>query len=115
MARANFPALHVAAIWDDAVAPQQEDFVRLGVEHALLELAHQLALPREIGLAEHAIVDVDFLRVLLPAEIRAGCRARQVFSSIEQRIDDVLAIAVDRHGKLAAAQRVPKWAGLHDT
>ena len=34
--------------------------MRLGVEHQLLELAHQLALPRKIGFPQHPVIEFDF-------------------------------------------------------
>jgi hypothetical protein len=44
MARADLPALHIRPVGDDAVPPQHRKLVRLGIDHPLLELAHQDAL-----------------------------------------------------------------------
>src|SRR4051794_8356656 len=70
VARADLPALHVAVVRYDAVAPQQKDFMRLSIENVLLELAHKRALLREIRFAQQSIIDLDRLRVLVPAVVR---------------------------------------------
>ena len=57
MARADLPAFDIGPVRHHPVPPQQKDLVRLGVEHVFLELAHQRALLREIGLAQHLVVE----------------------------------------------------------
>jgi len=86
--------------------------VRLGIQHALLELPHQVALFGEIGLPQHAVIKLDLLRVLVIAVVRVGYRVRQILGAIQQRIDHVLAIAVDGHGEIARAHRLAERAGL---
>src|SRR5690242_8672613 len=55
MTRAYLEAFNIASVRHDAVTPEQEGFVRLGVQHSLLELAHQVTLPRKIRLTKHPV------------------------------------------------------------
>ena len=98
---AHLPAFDVASIWHNTIAPQQEDFVRLGVEDQLFEFSHQLTLAREIGLPQHAVVEFDLCWILLASKIRTRDSVRQVFGPIEQRVDDVLAFAIERRIEFA--------------
>ena len=55
MARTHFPAFNIASVGHDAVPPQQEDFVGLGIKDQRFELAHELPLSCEIGLPQHTL------------------------------------------------------------
>src|SRR5207249_3228426 len=71
MAWADLPTLHICVIGYHPVPPQQENFVRFGVEHVFLEVAHQCTLLHRIGLAQHLVVKIDLLGVL---EVSVVCR-----------------------------------------
>src|SRR5439155_437650 len=67
VARADLPALDVGPIGNDPVPPQHRKLVRLAVDHVFLEIAHQGALPRRVGLVQHFLIEIDlFLIVIVP-------------------------------------------------
>ena len=84
--------------------------MRLGIEDQLFEFSHQLTLAREIGLPQHAVVEFDLCWILVVSKIRTRDRVRQVFGPIEQRVDDVLAFAIERRIEFALPQRLGKRA-----
>src|ERR1700740_2960489 len=56
MTGADLPPLHIGSIRNDAVPPQHWELVRLGIDHMLLEFAHQTALFGGVGLVQHRLV-----------------------------------------------------------
>ena len=64
MAGADLPALHIRAVRNNTIIPEQEYLVGLSVENVLLEVAHQGPLLGELGLMQHPIVQIAFLLVL---------------------------------------------------
>src|SRR5947208_12612852 len=81
----DLEALEIGAVRHDAVPPQGPDLMRLFVEDVFLQLAHQLALPRRIGLAQHLVVKRDFGGVLVMSVILGRDRGRQYLLHIEWR------------------------------
>src|SRR5271165_3742780 len=77
MARADLPALHIGPVRDDTVPPRRHEHMRLGIEHVVLEFAHQGALFGEIGLMQQLLIKVDFLLVLIIAVVLGIDRMRQ--------------------------------------
>src|SRR5215472_2667123 len=81
----------------------------LVVEHVFLEIARQRSLLRQIGLAQHLVVEIDLLGVI---EISIVCRidrTRQVPLQIDERVDHALAVAVQADLKIAVAQCFKPW------
>src|SRR5260370_7326800 len=71
MRRGDFEPLDVGAVGHDPVPPQYPDHVRLVLQHELFELAHQHPLPRRIGLAQHLLVKVDLLGIVVISVVLA--------------------------------------------
>src|SRR5690349_7938735 len=111
MARTDLPALDVGPVRHDALPPQQIDRMDLVAEHALLELAHQLALLRFVEFTQHPLVQLRQLRVLEIAVIRFRDRTWEVFADIDERIDDILAVPLGRYRETAVAQCLKPRAG----
>ena len=88
--------------------------MRLFVEDVFLQLAHQLALPRRIGLAQHLVVKRDFGGILVMSVILGRNRGRQYLLHIERRVDDAPAGRLDDDIEIAVAHCVEPRAGRHD-
>src|SRR5260370_42000726 len=67
MARADFPALYIRSVGNDAIPPQYPNLVGLCIEHIFLEIAHQSALLGEFGLAQHLVVEINLHRAFIVA------------------------------------------------
>src|SRR6516164_1584440 len=65
VARTDLPSLHVGAQRNDPVPVGHHHLVRLGIEHALLEIAHQRALLRAVRLTQHLLVHIDQLLIFV--------------------------------------------------
>ena len=74
MAGADLPALNIRSVRHHPVPPQQKDLVRLIIEHAFLEIAHQRALLREVRLVQHPVVESQPLLVLELSVVRGIIR-----------------------------------------
>src|SRR6516162_6727573 len=114
MAGADPPALHIRAVRNNTVIPEQEYLVGLAVENVLLEVAHQGPLLRELGFMQHPIVQIDFLLVLELAIARDVDRMRQVSLDVEQWVNHTVAIAVHGSVEVAIAHSFEPRAGRQD-
>jgi len=115
LARADLPALDIGAIRHDPIPPQYADLVRLGVQHVFFEVANQVPLLGEIGLAQHPLVEIDFPLVLILPVIRCGDRGRQNLLHIERWIDHAVPIGVEGHLEIALAHCLDPGTGRDDT
>src|SRR5215471_17850949 len=84
MAGADLPALHICAVGNNTVVPEQKYFVSLAIENMLLEIAHQGPLLRELGFMQHPIVQLDLRRVVELSVARDVDRGRQISLHVEQ-------------------------------
>src|SRR5947207_10129167 len=87
---ADLPAFDIGAVRHATVPEGQRQFVRLGVDHVSLELAHQRPLLHRVGLVQHLVVYLDFPLVFVAAVILGEYRVRQVLSDNPQSIDGAL-------------------------
>src|SRR6266478_6794604 len=109
VARADLPSLHIGAQRHDPVPVGYHQLVRLRIEHVLLELAHQRALLRAVGLVQHLLVQIDLRLIVVVPVVLAEHRARQVFLDVEKRVHHAVAAGFDDHVEIAAAHRfVPR-------
>src|SRR5262249_23886176 len=69
VARTDLPSLHVGAQRNDPVPVGHHHLVRLGIEHALLEIAHQRALLRAVRLTQHLLIQIDQLLIFVVAVV----------------------------------------------
>src|SRR5262245_3090027 len=109
VARRDLPALHVRAHRHDAVPECHRQLMRLVVD-ALLQLAHPHARLVDIGLLQHPVVDVDHLRIGEETVVLTINLVRQPAADIGNRVDDVLAVGLQRHVELTTAHTVEPWA-----
>src|SRR6516165_2993819 len=114
MAGADPPALHIRAVRNNTVIPQQEYLVGLTVENVLLEVAHQGPLLGELGFIQHPVVQIDFLLVVELAVARDVDRMRQVSLNVEQWIDHTVAITVHGGVEVAIAHSFEPGPGRQD-
>src|SRR4029077_9420855 len=75
----------------DPVPPQYPNHVGLVIEHVLFEPAHQEALLRRIGFAQHLFIKLDLTRIVVVAVVLAVDRGRQGLLHIEKRVDHAMA------------------------
>src|SRR6185437_1560987 len=111
MARADLPAFDICPVGDDPVPPQHREFVRLGIDDVLFEIAHQAALLGCVRLMQRGLIKVDFLLVVVIAVILGEDGARQHLLGVEQRVDHAGAIGFENDVEIAAAHRLEPRAG----
>ncbi len=88
--------------------------MRLFVQDTLVELEGQFALLRDIGLAQQLVVDTIEFRIFVIAVIRGADRVRLPGLDVDDRVDDAVAIAAGRDGKITAAQAGKPRTARHD-
>jgi len=71
-------------------------------------------LLHRVGLVQQLLIEFDFDLVLEIPVIFGVHRARQIFLDIDHRVDDALAVALQRHIEIAAAHRRVPWADRRD-
>src|SRR5262252_3971508 len=76
VARTDLPSLYVGAQRNDPVPVGHHHLVRLGIEHALLEIAHQRPLLRAVRLTQHLLVQIDQPLIFVVAVVLGEDRMR---------------------------------------
>src|SRR5262249_59661066 len=112
MARRDRETTHASVVGHDAIPPERRDHVRLLVEQALLELAHQSASLVDVTRAGLAIVQGVERAVGVAPVARVGAIAGEELVKAEVGLDDVAALPVHADLHAAGADRVEPGASL---
>jgi len=68
-------------------------------------------LPQHLEDREDALAKLDFLVVLVIAVVLGVDRTRQILGGVERRVDDALAVEIDCHVEISAAQPLIERSG----
>src|SRR5687768_9509086 len=94
VARAHFPALEARVVRHGAMPPEDDDLVRFGIQHVLVELAQQPLELLGVGLVHDLLVQRVDLPVLIAGVLAAGDVVRQELGDVDDRVDHRLAVEV---------------------